>query len=88
MCTRRHHRRVLIHRDGIVRPGIGIILRKLPGAGRTQVFDRGTTGVSRTDPDDFDALIGNMQGESGGIWTGPPPLQKNHPQSDRRLAVE
>ena len=42
----------------------------------------------RTECAAFDAHIGNMQGESGTIWTILPPLQPNHPKSDRLLVPQ
>ena len=45
-------------------------------------------GRAGTDFNDFDAHVGNMQGESGEIWTALPTLQPNHPKSDRLLACQ
>ncbi len=45
-------------------------------------------GRARTDFDDFDAHIGNTNGEIGEIWTALPPLQPHHPESDRLLGQD
>jgi hypothetical protein len=43
------------------------------------------SGRASADFDAFDAPFGNAQRESGEVWTALPPLQPNHPKSDRLL---